>query len=133
MALSKAILLSLGEALGRNGPSMSDADYHDSPTFPILLLAYFPILAFLPWYAARPGSVLKWHAIHGLVLWSVVMVLEVANSWVSGVPYIGWLLGFLSAIALLFGGIYYSVRGIAGGLTGECRSIPLITDIIGKH
>lgn len=103
------------------------------------LLSYIGILALIPYFAEKENKYVRFHAIQGLNLLIINLVVSAASFVVAIVatilfiiPIIGWILGFLLylVIGLVPVGLFViSILGIVYSLQGNAKELPIVNQI----
>ena len=103
------------------------------------LLSYIGILALIPYFAEKENKYVRFHAIQGLNLLIINLVVSAASFVVAIVatvlfiiPVIGWILGFLLylVIGLVPVGLFViSILGIVYSLQGNAKELPIVNQI----
>jgi uncharacterized membrane protein len=104
--ISKEETTSQPEQIKKEGPNM------------VAILSYIGILVLIPLLAVKDDEFVKYHAKQGLVLF----IAEIATIFVSWIPILGWLIGFLAGIIWLA----LAIMGILNVVKGEKKQLPLI-------
>lgn len=104
--ISKEETTSQPEQTKKEGPNM------------VAILSYIGILVLIPLLAVKNDEFVKYHAKQGLVLF----IAEIATIFVSWIPILGWLIGFLAGIIWLA----LAIMGILNVVKGEKKQLPLI-------
>jgi uncharacterized membrane protein len=101
------------------------SERENSPT--LLILAYLPLLGFIPLIARKAGREVRWHAKNGLLLFGVVVVIAILATLVGIlVPPLSCLYG----IVMVFVAVAYVivvVLAIVKALQGERVIVPGIS------
>ncbi len=96
-----------------------DGDVKEGKNVGMAALCYFGILVLIPLLTdAKKDPYVKFHIKQGLVL----LVAGIANSIISMIPFLGWVIGFIVWIMLLV----FFVIGLINALTGKEKELPLI-------
>jgi uncharacterized membrane protein len=90
----------------------------------LALLSYLGILCLIPLLLKKDNKFVLFHGKQGLV----IFLGELAGAVISIIPFIGWLIGFLSVV--VFGII--SLIGIVHVLLGNYWKIPVVADLADK-
>ncbi|MFZ5440151.1 MAG: DUF4870 domain-containing protein [Myxococcota bacterium] len=90
----------------------------------MLVLAYFGLLALIPFLTVKDSDFVKYHAKQGLVLFGAMVIVAILNI----IPVIGTIIYCLGFVAYLV----VSIMGIMKALKGERWQIPVVTDIAAK-
>lgn len=89
-------------------------------------LAYIPILFWLPLAAGTKGSKLcKFHANNGLLLLILEVIITIFNSLIGLIPFVGWLIGSVTSLAL----VGFVVFGMVYTFSGKVKELPFIGGI----
>jgi len=110
--ISKEETTSQPEQTKKEGPNM------------VAILSYIGILVLIPLFAVKDDEFVKYHAKQGLVLF----IAEIATIFVSWIPILGWLIGFLAGIIWLV----LAIMGILSVVKGEKKQLPLIGQFADK-
>ncbi len=82
------------------------------------VIAYLGILCLIPLLAKKDSPFAQFHAKQGLVLFIAAVIV----GFVSWIPILGWLVGFLAGIAIFV----LWVIGILNALGGKMNKLPVI-------
>ncbi len=82
------------------------------------ILCYLGILVVIPLLTAKDDPFVKFHIKQGLVL----LIASVINIFISMVPFIGWVVGFVIWIIILV----LAIMGILNVLGGKQKPLPVI-------
>jgi len=104
----------------------------------MLVLAYFGLLALIPFLVEKDDAEVRWHAKHGLVLFCteiivwvaftiVNMILGIILGMIPGVNVVTGILGCLISVALFIGMIVLHVMAIMSALKGERLLVPHVS------
>ena len=103
------------------------------------LLSYIGILALIPYFAEKENKYVRFHAIQGLNLLIINLVVSAASFVVAIVatvlfiiPIIGWILGFLLYIVIGLvpvGLLGISILGVVYSLQGNAKELPIVNQI----
>lgn len=103
------------------------------------LLSYIGILALIPYFAEKENKYVRFHAIQGLNLLIINLVVSAASFVVAIVatvlfiiPIIGWILGFLLYLVIGLvpvGLLVISILGIVYSLQGNAKELPIVNQI----
>lgn len=88
----------------------------------IAALATIPILFWLPLVAAKESAFAKFYANQGLILLITNIVLNVASSIISLIPFLGWLIGVLIGLVQFAAFLFL----IVSALQGKARYLPFV-------
>ena len=88
----------------------------------IAALATIPILFWLPLVAAKESAFAKFYANQGLILLVTNIVLNVASSIISLIPFLGWLIGVLIGLVQFAAFLFLLVSA----LQGKARYLPFV-------
>ncbi len=88
----------------------------------IAALATIPFLFWLPLVAAKESAFAKFYANQGLILLVTNIVLNVASSIISLIPFLGWLIGVLIGLVQLAAFLFLLVSA----LQGKARYLPFV-------
>lgn len=89
------------------------------------ILAYLGILVLVPIFAAKESKFARFHANQGLVLLICAVVVEVALSILSLIPYVGIVFSILSWIVSVVIFIF-CILGIVNAAQGKAKELPII-------
>jgi uncharacterized membrane protein len=87
-------------------------------------IGYIGILCILPLALKPKSQFCKFHGKQALIL----VIGEVINMFIGIIPVIGWILGFIGAVAL----IILSILGILKSLNGEYWEMPYLAEYAKK-
>lgn len=90
----------------------------------LAILSYLGILCIVPLLLKKDNKFVLFHGKQGLV----IFLGELAAAIISIIPFIGWLVGFLSVV--VFGIV--SLIGIVQVLMGNYWKIPVVADLADK-
>lgn len=103
------------------------------------LLSYIGILALIPYFAEKENKYVRFHAIQGLNLLIINLVVSAASFVVAIVatilfiiPIIGWILGFLLYLVIGLvpvGLLVISILGVVYSLQGNAKELPIVNQI----
>ena len=103
------------------------------------LLSYIGILALIPYFAEKENKYVRFHAIQGLNLLIVNLVVSAASFVVAIVatilfiiPIIGWVLGFVLYLVIGLvpvGLLVISILGVVYSLQGNAKELPIVNQI----
>ena len=103
------------------------------------LLSYIGILALIPYFAEKENKYVRFHAIQGLNLLIVNLVVSAASFVVALVatilfiiPIIGWILGFVLYLVIGLipvGLLVISILGVVYSLQGNAKEVPIVNQI----
>lgn len=103
------------------------------------LLSYIGILALIPYFAEKENKYVRFHAIQGLnlliinlVVGAASFVLAIVATILFIIPIIGWILGFVIylVIGLVPVGLFVlSILGIVYSLQGNAKELPVVNKI----
>ena len=103
------------------------------------LLSYIGILALIPYFAEKENKYVRFHAIQGLNLLIINLVVSAASFVVAIVatvlfiiPVIGWILGFLLYLVIGLvpvGLLVISILGVVYSLQGNAKELPIVNQI----
>ena len=103
------------------------------------LLSYIGILALIPYFAEKENKYVRFHAIQGLNLLIVNLVVSAASFVVAIVatilfiiPIIGWILGFVLYLVIGLvpvGLLVISILGVVYSLQGNAKELPIVNQI----
>ena len=103
------------------------------------LLSYIGILALIPYFAEKENKYVRFHAIQGLNLLIIYLVVSAASFVVAIVatvlfiiPIIGWILGFLLYLVIGLvpvGLLVISILGVVYSLQGNAKELPIVNQI----
>ncbi|MFH0839503.1 MAG: hypothetical protein V1883_00610 [Candidatus Omnitrophota bacterium] len=99
-----------------------DKEVKDGKVF--ALMAYLGILCLIPLVVKKDNKFVLFHGKQGLVL----LIGELAAGIIGIIPFVGWIVGFISII--LFGTL--SLLGIVQVLMGNYWKIPVVADLADK-
>ncbi len=88
----------------------------------IAALATIPFLFWLPLVAAKESAFAKFYANQGLILLVTNIVLNVASSIISLIPFLGWLIGVLIGLVQFAAFLFLLVSA----LQGKARYLPFV-------
>ncbi len=84
----------------------------------IAALSYLGLLVLIPLLAKRESPYCQFHAKQGLVL----LIAWVLLSFISVIPFLGWVIGILGVIFLFV----LFIMGLVNSLGGQAKQLPVI-------
>lgn len=111
------------EILKKENISQPEQTKKEGPNM-VAILSYIGILVLIPLLAVKDDEFVKYHAKQGLVLF----IAEIATMFVSWIPILGWLIGFLAGIMWFV----LAIMGILNVIKGEKKQLPLIGQFADK-
>lgn len=106
-----------GEVVGADG--YSEKEKEDGKLMAIL--SYIGFLAFVPYFIEKNNRWVRYHAIQGVNL----VIIELILSVISLIPLLGWLIGWLGNIVMAV----LSIIGIVNVCNGEAKELPIISKL----
>ncbi|MBI4913832.1 MAG: DUF4870 domain-containing protein [Acidobacteria bacterium] len=100
-----------------------------------LFLAYFGLLSLIPFLMFKDQKEVPakefvyWHARQGLALFISVVVVAIPCAIISVIPIIGWIIGCLGWIVIMFGSLGGAIMGWIKAFGGEKWEIPLVSKV----
>ena len=103
------------------------------------LLSYIGLLALIPYFVEKENKYVRFHAIQGLNLLIVNLVISAASFVVALVatiifliPIIGWIIGFLLYLVIGLipvGTLVIAILGVVYSLQGNAKELPVVNKI----
>lgn len=103
-----------GEVVGTD--NYSEKEKEDGKLMAIL--SYIGLLAFIPYFFEKDNCWVKYHAIQGVNLVIIELILYV----IGMIPLLGWLVAFFGNIVMLI----LSIIGIINVCNGEAKELPVV-------
>lgn len=85
------------------------------------ILSYIGFLAFVPYFVEKNNRWVRHHAIQGVNL----VIIELILSVIGLIPLLGWLVGWIGNIAMAV----VSIIGIINVCNGEAKELPIVGKI----
>lgn len=96
----------------------TNQQFREEKINPLAILCYIGILVLIPLLFEKEDEFVKFHTKQGLALF----LAEVATLFISWIPLIGWLIGFVLSIVW----ILLSIGGIINVLSGKKKPLPFL-------
>ncbi len=89
------------------------------------VLAYIPLLFLVGLFVEKDNEDVKFHVNQGLILFILEAILGVARSFLSWLPFIGWMVNIAFGV-LSLGTLALMIVGIVNAAQGRRRPLPVI-------
>lgn len=106
-----------GEVIGNDGFSAKEKE--DGKLMAIL--SYVGVLSLVPYLAEKDNKWVRYHAIQGVNLFIIEVILYIIRM----IPILGWIVGWLGSIVTLV----ISIIGIVNACNGETKELPIVGKI----
>lgn len=106
-----------GEVIGNDGFSAKEKE--DGKLMAIL--SYVGVLSLVPYLAEKDNKWVRYHAIQGVNLFIIEVILYI----IRVIPILGWIVGWLGSIVTLV----ISIIGIVNVCNGETKELPIVGKI----
>lgn len=106
-----------GEVIGNDGFSAKEKE--DGKLMAIL--SYVGVLSLVPYLAEKDNKWVRYHAIQGVNLFIIEVILYIIRM----IPILGWIVGWLGSIVTLV----ISIIGIVNVCNGEAKELPIVGKI----
>ncbi len=93
----------------------------------ISLLAYIGPLALIPFFCAKDSKFARYHAVRGLNLFIIEVVLVIICAVIGIIPIIGGILGWIVSAVVGLICLAFMIIGIVNVVKGRCRELPFIS------
>ena len=85
------------------------------------ILSYVGVLSLVPYLAEKDNKWVRYHAIQGVNLFIIEVILYI----IRVIPILGWIIGWLGSIVTLV----ISIIGIVNACNGEAKELPIVGKI----
>lgn len=106
-----------GEVIGNDG--FSEKEKEDGKL--MVILSYVGVLSLVPYLAEKDNKWVRYHAIQGVNLFIIEVILYI----IRVIPILGWIVGWLGSIVTLV----ISIIGIVNVCNGEAKELPIVGKI----
>lgn len=106
-----------GEVIGNDG--FSEKEKEDGKLMAIL--SYVGVLSLVPYLAEKDNKWVRYHAIQGVNLFIIEVILYI----IRVIPILGWIVGWLGSIVTLV----ISIIGIVNVCNSEAKELPIVGKI----
>ena len=106
-----------GEVIGNDG--FSEKEKKEGKLMAIL--SYVGVLSLVPYLAEKDNKWVRYHAIQGVNLFIIEVILYI----IRVIPILGWIVGWLGSIVTLV----ISIIGIVNTCNGEAKELPIVGKI----
>ena len=107
------------------------------------VLAYFGLLALIPYFVEKDNKYVRFHSIQGLNFYLEGLIATVGLTVVMFVsmflfiiPILGWILGgilfivsFIGLMAISIGSLVFQIMGIVYAVQGSAKELPIVNKI----
>lgn len=107
------------------------------------VLAYFGLLALIPYFVEKDNKYIRFHSIQGLNFYLESLIATVAltvvlfvASFLFIIPILGWILGgilflvsFIALMAISIGSLVFQIMGIVYAVQGSAKELPIVNKL----